>query len=246
MSTANPPESTLPNLLEPILSYISSCLPPPVYNALLALVVNGLAFVSALLRFGTALISSRPSDWDVQKIVPPLITLLAAYLAFSSAVRTATWFVRTTTWMIKWGIITAVASVAAGWIYGGIVPSLAGMALDMLNGYGQDAASGPRGTTRRTRPQAWESFDQHWEWQFDEQLGNAADAATPAQHVQQFVTDALQRAKDGGLWSVARGALQSFSDPKPSQRNGGATDDDDSADLDEERRSEPRVRTESI
>ncbi|KAN0138313.1 hypothetical protein V8E53_003776 [Lactarius tabidus] len=246
MSTGNPPEFAFPDLLGPILSYISSCLPPPVYNALLALVVNGLAFISALLRFGTALISSRPSDWDVQKIVPPLFTLLVAYLALSSAVRTATWFVRTTTWMIKWGIITAVASVAAGWIYGGVVPSLAGMALDMLNGYGQDAASGPRGATRRARPQAWESFDQHLEWQFDEQQWNAADATTPAQHVQQFVADAVQRAKDGGWWSVARGALQSFSDPKPSERNGGATNDDDSADLDGERRSEPRVRTESI
>src|ERR1700677_4400962 len=201
MTTANPPEFAFPNLLEPILSYISSCLPPPVYNALFALVINGLSFISALLSFGTALISSRPSDWDVQKIVPPVITLLAVYLALSSAVRTATWFVRTTTWMIKWGIITAVASVAAGWIYGGVVPSLAGMALNVLNGYGEDAASGPR-ATRRTRPQAWESFDQHWEWQFDEQQWNAADATTPAQNVQQLVADAVQGASGGGGGSV--------------------------------------------
>jgi len=251
MATVNPPPSfVFPNLLEPILSYIASCLPPPVYNALFALVVNGAAFISALLSFGTALVSSRPSDWDVQKIVPPLITLLAAYLALSSAVRTATWFVRMTTWMIKWGIIAAVASVAAGWIFGngGVVPTLAGMALDMLNGYGQDAAGSPRGGRQqgRARPQAWESFDQHWEWQFEEKQWDGADATSPAQHVQQFVADALQRSRDGGWWSAARGALQSFSDPSPSKRNGDDLADDDSADPDGERRSEPRVRTESI
>lgn len=252
MSTVNsPPSFDFSNLLEPILSYIASCLPPPVYNALFALVVNGFAFIRALLGFGTALVYSRPSDWDVQKIVPPLITLLVAYLALSSAVRTATWFVRMTTWMIKWGIIAAVASVAAGWIFGGggVVPTLVGMALNMLNGDGQDAAGGPRGSRQqgRARPQAWESFDQHWEWQFEEKQWNAEDATSPAQHVQQFVADALQRSKkDGGWWSVARGALQSFSDPSPSQRDGGDLADDDSADPDGERRSEPRVRTESI
>ena len=247
MSTANPPQFALPNLLEPILSYISSCLPPPVYNALLALVVNGIAFISALLSFGTALISSRPSDWDVQKIVPPLITLLVAYLALSSAVRTATWFVRMTTWMIKWGIIAAVASVATGWIFGGggVVPTLVGMGLGMLNGYEQDTAGGPRSSSQhgRARPQAWDSFDQHWEWQLNEQQ---ADTASPAQHVQQFVADALQRSKDESWWSIARGAVQSFSDPGPSKRDGDNSADDDLVDIDGERRSEPRVRTESI
>lgn len=229
MSNVNPPQFAFPNLLEPLLSYISSCFPPPVYNALLTLVAHGLAFLSALISLGTALISSRPSDWDAQKIVPPLITLLAAYLALSSAVRTATWFVRMTTWLIKWGIITAAVSAAAAWVFvggnggGGVVPSLVGMVLDMLNGQGKDAAGGPRGSRQggRARPQAYESFDQHWEWQFEEQQWNAADTTAPSQHVQQFVADALQRARDGTWWSIARGALQSFSDPRSSERDGG-------------------------
>src|SRR6266404_4915982 len=154
MSNASPPPSVFPNLLEPLLSYISSCLPPPIYNALLTLVAHGLAFISALISLGTALISSRPSDWDVQKIVPPLITFLAAYLALSSAVRTATWFVRTTTWLIKWGIITAAVSAATTWVFvgsngsGGIVPRVAGTVLDMLYGQGQDAT---RATRQRGR-----------------------------------------------------------------------------------------------
>ncbi|KAH8993459.1 hypothetical protein EDB92DRAFT_1854285 [Lactarius akahatsu] len=228
MSNANPPQ--IAYILEPLLSYISSCLPPPVYHALLTLITHGLAFLSALISLGTALITSRPSDWDVQKILPPIITLLAAYLALSSAVRTATWFVRMTTWIIKWGIITAAVSAATAWVFasGGVVPSLTGLALNMLNGQGQDAAGGPRGSRQhgRTRPQAWESFDQHWEWQFEEQQWNTADATSPSQHVQQFIADALQRARDGGLWSIARGALQSFSDPGSPAREGGDSHDD--------------------
>ncbi|KAI9437575.1 hypothetical protein H4582DRAFT_1955892 [Lactarius indigo] len=225
MSNANPPQ--IAYLLEPLLSYISSCLPPPVYHALLTLVTHGLAFLSALISLGTALITSRPSDWDVQKILPPLITLLAVYLALSSAVRTATWFVRMTTWLIKWGIITTAVYAATAWVFasGGIVPSLTGLALDLLNGQGKDAAGGPRSSRQRGRPQVWESFDQHLEWQFEEQQWNTADTTSPSQHVQQFVADALQRAREGGLWSIARGALQSFSDPRTSEREGDSSDD---------------------
>lgn len=220
MANVDPP---IPTFLDPLLSYISSCLPPPVSNAILTLFTHGLAFISALLSLGSALISSSPSDWDPQKIVPPLITLLAAYLALASAVRTAMWVVRTTAWMVKWAIIAGAVSAAAAWLFGGgenggggsggIVPSLTGMVLDMLNGRGQDAAGGSRSDRQRSkpRPQAWNEFEQHWEWQFEEQQWNAADPVSPAAHVQQFVANALHRAREGNWMSIARDALQSFS-----------------------------------
>jgi hypothetical protein len=215
MATVVPPQMPVPSFLQPLLSYISSCLPPPVYNALLTLLAHGLAFLSALIGLGSALISSNPSDWDAQKIIPPLITLLAAYLAIASAVRTATWFVRTTAWMVKWGIITAAVSAAVAWVAGagngggGIVPSLIAMVLDKTNGRGQDASA--RNSRPRSKPQVWDKFDEHWEWQFEEQQWNTADGASPAAHVQQFVADALDRARDGSWLSIARGALQSIS-----------------------------------
>lgn len=229
MANVAPPPIPVPPFLNFLLSYISPCLPPPVYNALLTLLAHGLAFFSALLGLGAALISSRPSDWDAQKIIPPLITLLAAYLALASAVRTATWFARTTAWLIKWGIITAAVSAAAAWVMGagngtgnggdgGIVPSLIVMVSDMLYGQSGDAAAGASAASHsnshqraKPRPQAWDSFDQHWEWQFEEQQWNTADTASPAAHVQQFVANALDRARDGSWLSIARGALQSFS-----------------------------------
>jgi hypothetical protein len=204
-----------------------------VYNALLTLVAHALALFSALIGLGSALISSKPSDWDAQKIIPPLITLLAAYLALASAVRTATWFVRTTAWLVKWGIMAAAASAAAAWLFGlsangGIVPGLAATVLDMLygpespqdrdatpvtgGGGGGGGGSSSRQRPVRPRPQAWDSFDQHWEWQFEEQQWNAADPVSPAAHVQQFVANALDRAREGSSWmSIARTALQSFS-----------------------------------
>jgi hypothetical protein len=199
-----------------------------VFNALLTLLAHGLAFFSALIGLGSALISSNPSDWDAQKIIPPLITLLAAYLALASAVRTARWFVRTTAWLVKWGFLMAVLSATVAWVIGagngggGIVPSLIAMVMDKTGGQGQHgAAGGSRGTRQRSgpRPQAWESFDQHWEWQFEEQQWNAADPASPAAHVQQFVADALDRARDGSWLSIARSAVRSFSTHDQTREN---------------------------
>ncbi|KAF8473016.1 hypothetical protein DFH94DRAFT_636425 [Russula ochroleuca] len=232
MANVDPPQIPFLDFLNPLFSYISSSLPPPVYNALLTLLTHGLAFFSALLGLGTALITSNPSDWDAQKIIPPLITLLAAYLALSSAVRTATWFVRTTAWLIKWGIIAAAVSTALAWGAGSgggaIVPGLIGMVSDMLKGRWQDAAAGAsRSSYQRSkpRPRAWDSFEQHREWQFEEDQRNAANSASPAAHVQQFVTGALNRARDGSWLSIARGALQSsFADEQ-----GGESGDDSRA-----------------
>src|SRR6266446_2088914 len=146
MANVDPSQIPVPDFLNPLFSYISSCLPPPVSSALLIFIAHGLAFFSALLGLGTALVSSKPSDWDAQKIIPPLITLLAAYLALASAVRTARWFVRTTAWLIKWGIIAAAVSAVLAWSLGAgsgggiVVPSLTAMVSDILNGRWQDAA----------------------------------------------------------------------------------------------------------
>jgi len=192
---------------------------------------HGLAFFSAMLGLGTALISS---DWDAQKIIPPLITLLAAYLALVSAVRTATWFVRTTAWLVKWGIIAAAVSAVLAWSLGAgsgggvIVPSLIAMVSDMLSGRWKDAfAGGSRSNYQRSspRPHAWDSFEQHWEWQFEEEQWNAANPASPAAHVQQFVADALNRAKDRNWLSIARGALQNIFPHKQTGESGGDSRD---------------------
>ncbi|KAH9961502.1 hypothetical protein BC827DRAFT_1131672 [Russula dissimulans] len=228
MANVVPPQGPLPPFLDPLFSYLSSCLPLPVTNALLTVLAHGLAFFNALIGLGSALISSKPSDWDAQKIVPPLITLLAAYLALASALRTAMWFVRTATWLVKWGIVTAAVSAALAWLLGaangggGIMPGLIAMVSDKP---GQDAGSRSSSQRARSRPQAWDSFDEHWEWQFEEQQWNAADVASPAAQVQQFVANALDAARGGSWLSIARGALQSFSAPEQTGESRGDSHD---------------------
>jgi len=230
MANVVPPQGPLPPFLDPLFSYLSSCLPAPVSKALLIVLAHGLAFLNAFIGLGSALISSKPSDWDAQKIVPPLITLLAAYLALTSALRTATWFIRTATWLVKWGIVAAAVSAALAWLLGagsgggGIVPGLIAMVSDKLNGPGQDAGSRSSTSQRaRSRPQTRESFDKYWDWQFEEQQWNAADVASPAAQVQQFVANALNVARDGSWLSVARGALQGFSAHDQTGESGGAS-----------------------
>jgi hypothetical protein len=234
MANVDPLQIPVPEFLKPLFSYISSCLPPPVSSALLILIAHGLAFFNALLGLGTALISSKPSDWDAQRILPPLITLLAAYLALASAVRTARWFVRTAAWLVKWGIIAAAVSAVVAWSLGTasgggvIVPSLVAMVSDMLNGRWRDAAAGGSRSSyqrSRPRPQAWDSFEQHWEWQFEEEQWNAANPASSAAQVQQFVADALNVAKNGNWLSTARGALQNVFAHDQTGESGGDSGD---------------------
>jgi hypothetical protein len=234
MANVDPLQIPIPEFLKPLFSYVSSCLPPPVSSAIVILIAHGLAFFNALLGLGTALISSKPSDWDAQRIIPPLITLLAAYLALASAVRTATWVLRTTAWLIKWGVIAAAAAAILAWSLGAgggggaIVPTLIAMVSDMLNGRWKDAAAGGSHSTyqrSKPRPHAWDSFGQHWEYQFEEEQWNAANPASSAAQVQQFVADALNRAKDGNWLSTARGALQNAFAHEQTAESGGDSRD---------------------
>ncbi|KAI0267078.1 hypothetical protein BC834DRAFT_872406 [Gloeopeniophorella convolvens] len=213
MANIDPGDIPLPPFLEPVLTYFASALPPAVYTALITFCAHGLAFLTALFNLGSALIASKPWEWDAQKILPPLITLLAAYLALSSALRTASWFIRTTTWLIKWGVIMSALAAGAAWVFAGgrgIVPALTGLLLDTFNGHGQDATGGPR----RARPHAWEPFDSHREWQYEEGQRHGADAGAGAsEHVQQFVAGVLERARGGNFWAIARAAFDGVAAP---------------------------------
>jgi hypothetical protein len=108
------------------------------------------------------------------------------------------------------------------------VPSLIAMVSDLLNGRWKDAvAGGSRSSYQRSRPRprAWDSFEQHWEYQFEEEQWNAANPASSAAQVQQFVADALNRAKDGNWLSTARGALQNVFAHEQTGESGGDSRD---------------------
>ena len=75
-------DAAIQNFLDPLFSYLSSVLPGPVYSIVESLITHSLALLSALFNFVTTVASAQ--NWDAQKILPPLITLLAAYLALLS------------------------------------------------------------------------------------------------------------------------------------------------------------------
>src|SRR5882762_8101257 len=114
----DPADIPLPAFLDPLLDYLSSRLPPPLFSFLLSLLSHALALFTSLLNLIFTVVSTKPADWDAQTLLPPLITLLAAYLALVSIYRTTSWMVRTTVWMMKWGAILSALAAGAGWMMG--------------------------------------------------------------------------------------------------------------------------------
>lgn len=181
----DPGDLNLPPIFDPILIYLADNLPPPLYAFALNFLSHCLALLSALANLLASLLSKNPLEWDAQTILPPLITLLAAYLALVSIYRTTTWMIRTSFWFMKWGIILGTLVAGMSWYMGvtqaqvgrsmntGLVSYIGNIALDMMNGRNRNAAGGER--VRRSsrskyasRPKPWESFDRHRQWQYSE------------------------------------------------------------------------------
>ncbi|EIN11954.1 hypothetical protein PUNSTDRAFT_24538, partial [Punctularia strigosozonata HHB-11173 SS5] len=176
----DPGDIHLPAFLDPALEWLSQKIPPPLYNLLLDLAAHSLAILTSVFNLVRLLASSSPSQWDAQTILPPLISLLAAYLAILSIYRTTSWMFRTGVFFVKWGTILAALAAGAGYFYGaqgpngdgtagggvgrGIIGTLSRWALDTMNGQGQNAAGGRRYSQHAPRPRAWENWDAHREW----------------------------------------------------------------------------------
>ncbi|KXN90185.1 hypothetical protein AN958_04675 [Leucoagaricus sp. SymC.cos] len=184
----DPGDFHLPAILDPILDYLESSLPRLLYTFLLNTISHCLALLSALVSLLLSLLSRNPTEWDAQTVLPPLIGVLAAYLALTSIYRTTTWFIRTSFWVMKWGFIVGGLAVGMGWYMGGnqagglidsgFVSHLGNLVMDAINGDNRNAIgherynhvyasrSPPKSTNKR--PKIWESFDRHNEWQYNE------------------------------------------------------------------------------
>ena len=187
----------LPALFDPVLDYLADHLPPQLYDTTETLLTHAYSLVSSLYTLARTLVANTPMAWDPQQILPPLITLLAAYLALYSFYRTAGWMIRTTLAFVKWGVILSTLGALAGYVLananadggaglgqfgGGLLPALGGMLLGLANPGAQDGGRGARtgaaGRARtragqrkaeKDRPKAWESWDKHRDWQYSEQ-----------------------------------------------------------------------------
>ncbi|PIL33980.1 hypothetical protein GSI_03688 [Ganoderma sinense ZZ0214-1] len=152
-------DATVQNILNSLLSFLSSILPPPIYSIAATLITHSLSLFVALLNFVYTLASAQ--SWDAQKVLPPLITLLAAYLALVSFYRTTGWMIRTAFWFVKWGGILAALSAGAGYFManpgangvgpfngGGLLSFFGNALLGLMNGQGSDGQAGRAGPSR--------------------------------------------------------------------------------------------------
>jgi hypothetical protein len=217
----DPGDIPLPAFLDPLLGFLADQLPPPLYSFLLSFLAHSLALFTALISLISSLIASKPWQWDAQTIIPPLISVLAAYLALVSLYRTTSWMVRTSIWFIKWGTILGALTAGMGWYMGqnagvgnaSIISSLGGFIWNVLNGQAQStpgtqrSSRSPRTRTQpksNDRPKSWESFEKHKQWQYQERDGN--QDGNDAQNIMANIAKAANRLLvEGGWWDVARG-----------------------------------------
>ncbi|KAF8070311.1 hypothetical protein FPV67DRAFT_1486896 [Lyophyllum atratum] len=214
----------LPDFLDPVLSYLSDTLPQPLYSFLINALSHCLAVLTAVYALITPLLSTNPFEWDAQTLLPPLITLLAAYLALVSFYRTTTWMLRTSVFLVKWGTLFGTFVAALAWVMGnanangngvaayGLMSTIRGIVLDYTQGKkrnGRSSRSRSQAKPLRTRgekrkPKPWESFERHREWQYDESQGN-----TDAQNV---ISDILgttgKYVKESGWWKAVKGVVE--------------------------------------
>ncbi|TEB37530.1 hypothetical protein FA13DRAFT_1726643 [Coprinellus micaceus] len=187
------------------LEYLQGKLPPPFYSILITGLSYLLALCTAAARLIGSLASTHPQDWDAQTVLPPIITLLAAYLALLSLYRTATWALKLAIWFIKWGAIIGILAMGAGWLAavssmnkdGGT--SLAGIASNLMDGRSGNGNPKSKSNVRissNDNPRAG-NFQATPNWQYQE---GADKQQNEVQNVMQNIADTAQQILDGSAW----------------------------------------------
>lgn len=169
-------------ILDSFLQYIATYLPPPLYSAVIALLSRLFATATIIIRLWSSLLSK--TDWNIQAFLPAIISILAAYFALSSLYRTTSWVIRTSFWFIKWSTIISILLAGASYYMGndvavgnqGIIPNIGRYVVNLANMANGDQGSehwqrvkSRQGKKQKLqRPKAWESFERHSEWQYQE------------------------------------------------------------------------------
>ncbi|KAG6832507.1 hypothetical protein H0H87_001432 [Tephrocybe sp. NHM501043] len=224
-------DMNLPDIFNPVLSYLADTLPPPVFS----LAVNALSHVLAILTFAfkifsfiTSHISSNPLEWDAQTILPPFLILAMAYFALLSFYRTTTWMLRTSVFFVKWGTFFAIFMAGVGYLlgdgrsvgrYGSVVSGFGNFLFDTMNDSGGKARSGgtrsrsgsSRSQSSRTggsdkrKLKAWDSYEKHRGYEATQGDGVVTDAQKV---ISEIVGAAGSFAKGSGWWEILKGVVE--------------------------------------
>ena len=140
--------------------------------------------------------SGDPSNHNdaIQALLPPILSVIAIYFAVLSAYHTAASFVRTTVWLVKWGIILGVIAAGTGFFAGrGVGDGIALQDLNLNNlvRLASQLLPDPNANLERTqrrraaraagskdarlrrgeqRPSVFDSFAEHNAWRENQQL----------------------------------------------------------------------------
>jgi len=226
--------ATLPAFLGPLLSYLSDVLPPPLYSFLIDVLSHCLAFITALLTLLSSFLSIHPSQWDAQTVLPPLITVIAAYLGLIAFYRTTSWMFRTTIWFIKWGTILGVLAAGAGWIAGhfgssvgpyGVVSELGRFLFGTITRSVENGSGSSRSRSQRNnagsshkKPKSWESFQRHREWRSQKRREGRAQDPDARELMNDIFNAAGRVLKESGWWGILGQGTSEGGSQKPVNR----------------------------
>ncbi|KAF9484495.1 hypothetical protein BDN70DRAFT_872525 [Pholiota conissans] len=215
---ANQVDGFLPAVFDPLLDYLSTNLPGPLYAILVKSLSHAFGALSALIILCNSLLANAPESWNAQAILPPIITILAAYLALSSFYRTTSWMLRTSFWFMKWGTLFGIFIGGVGFLLGngggnaignqGGFHGIGGFFASLL----EDPRAQPNSRSSRTRnrksnakrPKVWESFERHREWQYQEVL-QEDDANEQVQQMLSTIVDGAGNLLKGNWWGMLNG-----------------------------------------
>ncbi|KDR75377.1 hypothetical protein GALMADRAFT_249422 [Galerina marginata CBS 339.88] len=216
-----------PGFLDPLLEFFSANLPPPLYSFVTSVLSHSLAAITAVLNLSQSLLST--SGWNAQALLPPILTILAAYLALASIYRTTTWLASVMFWFIKWGMLFGIIMAGAGYFMGtaggavgnqGAVSMLAGYLGSLFDNNSKGRPQSQRRTKRRNmrprtkRPKAWESFELHQEWQYREQ-NEGQDQNVGMQQLMDIVVGAAGQVFGGNWWNSVKSVVKDSEVPVP-------------------------------
>ncbi|KAF9529269.1 hypothetical protein CPB83DRAFT_852972 [Crepidotus variabilis] len=203
----------LPPILEPLLDRLAESLPPSVYEVAVGLLSHSFAAITAIVRLCASFLNRNPSEWTAEALLPPIITILAAYLALSSMYRTASWAIRLTFFFVKWGSLIGIIMAFAGYIaanggaavgnqQAGLNQALGGLFSSLLGGETspqRKRQSRPKYPSKQGKAKA-----QSQGWQYQEQ--GTGSGNPEAQQLMDSIVDAAGKVMGGDWW----GAVSSF------------------------------------
>ena len=182
-------------------------LPPPLYSFVVEVFSYASTAATTIIRLTAYLINKDLSEWDAQTLLPPIITLIAAYLALASLYRTASWAIRLTLFFLKWGCLIGIAMGLVGYYAGngaanqgdeGFLGNVISSVFGGASSSKHNRQTKPRRATQKAKPKPWDSFQ---EWQYRDQVEDPT-INPHAQQVMESIVNAAGLALEGNWWST--------------------------------------------